>query len=88
MKIIYILLLLSLVAAVFMGGEKKEEKKEHFKLQKKKCVCIKHVPGHCIKLRCCEVFLLMPEKVFTKECKYGKCKFVKKHKKYDEKKEW
>ena len=70
MKIIYILLLLSLVASVFMWKKEKEEK-EHFKLQKKKCVCIKHVPGSCIKLRCCEVFLLMPEKIITKECKRG-----------------
>ena len=82
MKIIYVLLLLSLVAGVFMGGEKggKKEGKEFFKLQKKKCVCIKHAPGHCIKLRCCEVYLLMPYKVITKECKRGKCRYEKRKK--------
>ena len=66
-----------------MGEEKKEEHEEFFKT--KKCVCIKHVPGHCIKLKCCEVFLILPEKVMTKECKRGKCKFVEKHKKHEKK---
>ena len=83
MKIIYLLLLVSLIAGVFMGGEKveKEEKPEHEFFKTKKCVCIKRAPGHCIKLKCCEVFLILPEKIITKECKRGKCKFVKKEKK-------
>ena len=66
--------MLALISGALMwekGGENWE------KFKSKKCVCIKHSPGSCVKLRCCEVFKLLPYKVYTKRCRYGKCRFEK-----------
>ena len=64
-------------------------KKGKWYLQKyKKCKCIKFAKGACIKLRCCEVYKLMPYKVFVKPCKYGPCKWEKKYRKHMHKKKW
>ena len=78
MRFLIFLIALTLIAGVFMGGY---GEMKHFRIHKKKCVCIKEIPGYCLKLRCCDVFQHVPYEVYVKFCKYGKCKFHKKHEK-------
>ena len=77
MKFIVLLVVLALAIGVFMGMEKHH--KPHHKIQKyihkaKACKCIKEGKKGCEKLKCCKVYKHVPYKVFTKFCKYGKCK--------------
>ena len=86
MKFLVALIFIALVATAYMGEPmKKMPKKEpKYMLKKRMCVCIKKIPGFCLKLRCCEIYLLIPEKVMTEKCKFGPCKFEKKeHKKFE-----
>lgn len=87
MRFLIAILLLALVSFAYMGEDKLDEKpKKIYKLMKRACVCIKKIPGACLKLKCCETYLLIPEKVHIHKCKYGPCKFEKKiHKKHPEK---
>eukprot|EP01022_Parablepharisma_sp_SALTPOND_P032866 TRINITY_DN869_c0_g3_i10.p3 TRINITY_DN869_c0_g3~~TRINITY_DN869_c0_g3_i10.p3 ORF type:complete len:288 (+),score=-8.56 TRINITY_DN869_c0_g3_i10:404-1267(+) len=83
MRFIVLIAFLALIAGVFMEEKKHVYKKQHKHLKKyfhkKMCYCLKHKKGICKVLKCCDIYKYVPYKVFIKVCKFGKCKFVKKH---------
>lgn len=83
MRFLIAIAFIALISVAYMGeNEKKEDEKKdkdhHYMLKFRKCMCIKHIPGACLKLKCCEYYKLIPERVVSEICKYGPCKFFKK----------
>ncbi len=77
MKVIF-LVLLALAATVMMFENiiHDHEREDYWvKNNKKACKCIKLIRGACLKLKCCEIYQLVPYRVLVEKCKYGPCKF-------------
>eukprot|EP01022_Parablepharisma_sp_SALTPOND_P032876 TRINITY_DN869_c0_g4_i1.p4 TRINITY_DN869_c0_g4~~TRINITY_DN869_c0_g4_i1.p4 ORF type:complete len:123 (-),score=10.68 TRINITY_DN869_c0_g4_i1:523-891(-) len=90
MRFVLLIAFLALIAGVFMEHKHEKHVKHHKHLKKyfhkKMCYCLKEHKGICKVLKCCDVYQQVPYKVLIKVCKYGKCKFMKKHYKKHSKK--